>query len=92
MVSRDVQAAIETVIRDRLSAVSIVSVSTVRGENFDGDDILRVTVIVDSPVSDFDIGRLSGLVRHVRLKLDGEHEHAFPMISFRSRDEAGLAA
>ena len=92
MVEFDVQAAIEDMIRNRLDTVKIVSVHTVRDEDFDGDDILRVTVVVDSPASDFNVGRVAGLVRHLQPKLDALREHAFPMISFMSQREAEAAA
>ncbi|MCW6511403.1 hypothetical protein [Lichenifustis flavocetrariae] len=91
MVELNVRTAIEDVVRDRLNTVRIISVETVREPDFDGDDVLRVTVVVDSPASDFDSGRVSGLVRHIRAKLDSLREYAFPMVSFKARQSAGAA-
>ena len=88
MVADDVQSVIEDVIRERLEAVKIVSVHAVRDDDLDGDEVLRVTVVVDSPASAFDPKRLSSLVRYLRPKLAELDEGAFPLVSFMSEADA----
>ncbi|WP_131196831.1 hypothetical protein [Lichenihabitans psoromatis] len=87
-----IQSVVDEVIRDRLQPVQIVSVHTVRDEDFEGDDIIRVTVVVDSPASAFDPARLSSLVRFLRPRLAEISEKSFPLISFMSKAEAKALA
>lgn len=89
MVSDDVQTVVDNVIRERLGKnVHIVSVTAERDEGYDGDEILRVTVVVDSPSSAFDAKRLSSLLRFLRPRLAEHKEQAFPLVSFMSKAEA----
>ena len=88
MVADDLQSVIGEVIRERLEPVKVVSVHAVRDDDLDGEEVLRVTVVVDSPASDFDPQRLSSLVRYLRPKLAEHEERAFPLISFMSRADA----
>ena len=84
MVSDDVQSVVDSVIREQLYGIDIREVETERDEGYYGEDVLRVTVTVNSPAADFDGDKLSGLVRHLRPRLEHVHEDAFPMVRYRS--------
>lgn len=88
MVADDVQSVIGEVIRERLEPVKVISVHAIRDDDLDGEEVLRVTVVVDSPASAFDPKRLSSLVRYLRPKLAERQERAFPLISFMSTADA----
>lgn len=92
MVSDDVQTVVRDVITEQLDGVRIVRVYTKRDQETEGDGFLRVTVVVDSPASAFNVKRLSGLVRHLRPKLAEHKERAFPLISFMSKADAKALA
>lgn len=84
MVSDDVQSIVNSVIREQLDGVDIREVETERDEGYYGEDVLRVTVTINSPASAFDGDKLSGLVRHLRPKLETVNEDAYPMVRYRS--------
>ncbi len=90
--NRQIQFVVDQLIRERLDTIKILSINAVRAEDFDGDDTIRVTVVVDSPASAFDIGRVSTLVQHLRPRLEAIEEEAFPVISFMSKAEQEAAA
>jgi hypothetical protein len=65
-----------------------VRVTAERSEDFDGDDIIRITIVVNAPAAAFDPKRLAGLVRHLRGALaDEAGEYDFPMVNYVNRRE-----
>lgn len=93
MVSDDVQSVVDSVIRERLGQnIDVISVVATRDEDYNGDEILRVTVVVDSPSSAFDAKRLSSLLRFLRPRLAEHKEKAFPLVSFMSKADAAMSA
>ena len=79
-----VRDIVDGVIREHLTGIDIRQVETEHDEGYYGEDVLRVTVTVNSPASAFDGDELSSLVRHLRPKLAEANEEAFPMIRYRS--------
>lgn len=93
MLPDDVMAVIDETIRERLGEnVRVLSVMAMRDEDYEGEEILRVTVVVDSPPSAFDPKRVVSLVRYLRPRLAEHHEEAFPLISFMSKADARARA
>lgn len=94
MVKRNVRELIKRVVQARLQSVHVLDVLVDSGEDFDGDDIILVKVVVNAPASSFDPKKMAGLVRHLRDALAEEaDEHDFPMVSYVThRDLAPVAA
>lgn len=88
MIEEHVRALIERVVKSELQSAHVVNVHVKRGEDFDGEDVIRITVVVDAPASSFDPRRLAGLAGQLRDALaDEAHEFDFPMISYMNRRE-----
>ncbi len=92
MVQSGVQAAIEEVIRERLGTHHVIKVETVRDDDFDDEEVLWVTVVVNDADSDLDEDHVLGLVRYIQPRLDSFGETAFPVISFKSEQDHREAA
>lgn len=75
---------VDGVVRAHLTGIDIRQVEAEHDEGYYGEDVLRVTVTIDSPASAFDGDKLSSLVRHLRPKLAEANEDAFPMVRYRS--------
>ena len=78
---------IEAAVREHLVGGEIVEVRSHRGVDFDGDEIITITVVVNARPSDFPPHRLASLTGKLRSTLASLDEHAFPMISFLSPKE-----
>ncbi len=87
MVEEHVQALIERVVKAELQSAHVVQVHVKRGEDFDGEDVIRITVVVDAPASSFDPRKLAALAGHLRDALADAAEFDFPMISYMNRRE-----
>ena len=85
------RAAIESIIRDRLGTQNVVDVLVSRDE-FEDDDVLIVTVVIDDIDADIDEDQVLGLVRHIQPLLLAEGDRAFPLISFSTDRERREAA
>ncbi|MBB5518074.1 hypothetical protein [Amphiplicatus metriothermophilus] len=83
---------VEQVVKDRFPDARILSVSVNEDEDFEGERILRVTVVFDSATGLLDSQRAASLVRHMRPKLREAGEEAFPILSFISKADAELAS
>jgi hypothetical protein len=92
MASEAIKDLIEAVIRERLSSAAIHKVVVTSDEDADGDAVLRVAVILEGKHSDLDRDKVVGLIRHLRSKLGDSEDHAaahaFPILSFMSKNEA----
>lgn len=88
-------AQVRTVIGETLSRdfqnVRIIDVRVHADKDADGDEILRVEVIFDGTPKDLDARKVSGVIRHLRPRLSAIQESAFPLLSFISNREVGLA-
>ena len=84
---------IATVVREMLAAdfenVTIVDVRIQDEKDSDGDAVLRVEVVFEGSRKDMDVGKLAGVVRHIRPKLSEIGESAFPVFSFISKGDWG---
>ena len=79
---------IRATIENDFAGVRILDVNVTREEDADGEETLRVEVIFEGPRKDLNARRLSGVVRHVRPRLNEIGEHAFPLFSFISKGDA----
>ena len=87
------KSLLQEVIKRRLPNASIIDVKVERTLDFEGEEVLEVTVIFEAK-SDLDSERVAGLIRHLRPRLEEHGERSFPIMSFVSRKEAerrGLA-
>jgi hypothetical protein len=82
-----VEAAIRAVVSERMKDARIVSVRAEHDFDSDGDDVLNVTVVIET-ASKLDASHLASIVRHVRPKLDEVGESSFPMMSFVTQSDA----
>ena len=78
---------VERAVREHLTGGEILSVDSRRSEDYSGDDIITVRVVVNAKPSDFDSGRLASLIAKLRNSLAGINEYAFPLVSFMSPAE-----
>lgn len=91
-----VKDVIESVLEERFRDVEIVSVDVDHDFDEDGDSLLMITVVFNSPTELLDTRETSSLTRRLLPKLEEIGEKAFPIVSFvaqsewrRSRPEAG---
>ena len=87
-----VEKAISEILSKDYAGVKILKIHVVDDVDFDGDAILRVEVIFDGKVGDIKPTFMSQAIRRVRPKLSDMNIFAFPMMSFISAKDAGLAA
>lgn len=86
----EIRTIVRDVVRERLSAEVIREVVVQPDVDVDDDPILRILVVLKAAsVDQLDSGRMVGLVRHLRARLESERLDAFPMISYVSSNEAG---
>jgi len=74
----------ETLKRD-FDRIRILNIEIHEDVDSDGDDVLRIDVIFQGAPQNLNAKKLSGVVRHLRPKLDEIHESAFPLLSFISK-------
>lgn len=85
---KDVETAIKAVTNERFPDGGIVSVRVLRDKDFEGDPILRITIVFD-PANPLDSKRTVSLIRHLRSRLAEIGEISFPVISYISKAEIG---
>lgn len=83
---------IRNVIGDELAPARIVHVRVTEDVDHEGDDILRVDVVVDVEGSRLDPAKVIGLVRHLRGPLAEIHEKRFPLLNFMKHGDVDGAA
>ncbi len=74
-------------IKKDFNNVEIFDVDVVRDIDFDGDEVLRITVVFHGTPKDLLTDSVSGAARHIRPKLNEIGERAFPIFSFISKKE-----
>lgn len=78
-----------TLFKEEFGDVPLNRIDVVRDEDWEGDPILRITVVVQNP-ENLDSDRLSSFVRRIRNYIV-HRDSAFPLVGFRSvRDDEGL--
>lgn len=82
------ERTIGQIIRRHLCTTRVLEVDVKRGQDRDGDPVLRITVVFDGEPTARDATRRVGLVRHIRAGLEGENAESFPLLSFVSKREA----
>lgn len=87
---KQLEAAIEKVIREDFPDAKLLAVKIKEDEGFDGDPILRITVIFQT-THGFDPKRAAGIVRRIRPALRENEVDAFPVFSFMSKKDARIA-
>ena len=90
MISADVQRAVERIIREDFPDAKIISVKIKEDVDFDGERVLKITVVFDSRSGKIDAARAAGIGRRIRPALEENDEDAFPMFYFVSAADAGL--
>ncbi len=82
---------VKEVLASDFDNIKIIEVRVRDDLDSEGEEVLRVDVIFEGARKDVDVARLTGAVRHVRLKLYEADERAFPVISFISKKDAGVS-
>lgn len=82
-----VKAIVERVVREQLGDAEIASVRVAEDIDFNGDAILRVTVLLTKNEL-LDPSKTAGLVRHLRHGLRSIGEERFPIVSYVSKADA----
>ncbi len=80
---------IEQVVRSRFSDGSINSIYVSDETDYDGDKVLKITIVFSKAFNSDDREKMLGLVRHIRSELvNVEDNTVFPMVNFISYAEA----
>jgi len=88
MQTHELQEFIRSVLKDRFPDARIAKVAIKSDIDRDGDDILRIIVVLEEAPSRLDKKALVGFVRHLRSRLEEVDREEFPILSFVSRSEA----
>lgn len=86
--THELREIIRSVLNDRFPDAKIARVAIKSDVDRDGDDILRVVVVLEGRPSQLDRKALVGFVRHLRSRLEEVNREEFPVLSFVSRSEA----
>ena len=78
---------VEQTVRSHLGGDKIVSVETRRDEDFDGEGIITVDVVINTAPSNFIPRSFSSLVRVLRVSLAEAGFSAFPMVRYMTLAE-----
>lgn len=84
----DLQDMIRGLLQPRLGAATIQEVVVGRDTDADGDDILRIRVVIELTDDHLQPDQTRGLVRSIRPRLADLGEEAFPILSFMTSAEA----
>lgn len=75
---------VEGRIKELLGAEFVQSVTICPDENFDGENILRITVVYDETKGNITADEIANITREVWHLLEASEERAFPVTSFMS--------
>jgi hypothetical protein len=79
---------IEAVVRERLGELIVHDILVQPSENYDGEDTLRVTVVLDPRTAEKLNGGIAGdLIVELRRKLEELGEQRFPVVQYATRNE-----
>jgi hypothetical protein len=84
----DVRTIVRETVEEQFPNVGIVDVVVRPDIDSDGEDVLRITVVLEDRKRDLDQNRLVGFVRHLRSNLAKVDQHAFPFMTFLSESDA----
>lgn len=82
-----VRKIVSDIVKTQLGREHVVSVTVEEDQDFDGDLVLRVTVVLKGDRDELDPSKLSGLLRHLRPALSKGGEDRFPVMSFVAAEE-----
>lgn len=88
MQARTVENVVRSVLTDRFPDAKVAKIAIRSDVDNDGDDILRVIVVLEGVPSQLDKKALVGFVRHLRSRLEEVNHEEFPILSFISKSEA----
>jgi hypothetical protein len=80
---------IDGILKNQIKSAEVVKVFVYRGEFFDGDPKIDVTVIYDSKNKKINPDETLGIISLVRKRLGDLNEFAFPSFHFILKSEAG---
>lgn len=83
-----IREAVRATLSRDFASVRIIDIRIHEDVDADGDEMLRIDVIFEGSPKDVDAKKLSGVVRHLRPRLNDLSESAFPLLSFISAAEA----
>ncbi len=84
----NLENVVTNVLNTLFPGTTIHKVLVKPGVDYDGDEVLRITVILDEGPERLDKDALVGLARHLRSRLAEVDHEEFPIVSFVSRNEA----
>lgn len=87
-----ISSLVADTLKSDFKSVKILRVIVDRDVDFDGDQVLNISVVFEGTPRDIDARTISSAVRHVRPALKALGEKAFPLMSFVSRRDAGNMA
>ena len=87
--TKKIETIVRSVLESRFGDVDIDSVIVEPDVDEDGEDILRVKVVLGGRFKQLDPEKSSSIIRHLRPKIAEIGEYAFPIISFISKSELG---
>jgi hypothetical protein len=76
---------IERIVRNRLSTDAVDAVWVREGEDNDGNQVLRITVVLKKPLRSVNRREMIALTRHIRSAIRGDR---FPLVEFLSMSDA----
>lgn len=82
-----IYGAIEDATKELFDDVDIIEINVAPKEDLDGDQYLRIEIVIESPEA-LDKHAITSLARHIRSKLFSIGQSDFPVVSFISKDEA----
>lgn len=86
---QDIEKAVFEVLTERFGeGVNIISVFSSDDVDSDGDPILVVRVVYETPSEKLDAREASGVVRHLLPRLQAISESRFPILSFVAKSDA----
>ena len=87
----DRDAVVRQVLEEHLASAKIVDLLVKEGKDADGDPILDITVVFEAEDDRLDPDQVLGLIRHLRRPLNEIGSDLFPILWFKTREEAADA-
>jgi hypothetical protein len=88
MDTADIRNIVWQTVERQFPNVGIVDIIVRPDTDRDGDEALRITVVLEDRRRDLDQDRLVGFVRHLRARLADVQQEAFPYLTFISESDA----
>ncbi len=87
-----VTKTIRKIVSEELYPARVVSLDVHEDEDYTGEPVLRVQVVVELDGGRLNPRKVAGLHRHLRDPLGELHEERFPIFTFMTPDECNGAA